>query len=107
MKIERKKIEQIATLARLRLGDEEIDTMVKDLESILEHVEALSAAETEDVLPVVGASEHPAPMRADEPGADPLRRPLSEVAPSFNEGFFTVPRLAALDADALPGGGAA
>jgi aspartyl-tRNA(Asn)/glutamyl-tRNA(Gln) amidotransferase subunit C len=107
MKIERKQIEQIATLARLELSDDEIGAMAKDLATILEHVEALGAAETEGVPPIVGGTEHSAPMRPDVPGADTMHLALAEMAPGFRDGFFTVPRLAALDADALADGGAA
>jgi aspartyl-tRNA(Asn)/glutamyl-tRNA(Gln) amidotransferase subunit C len=107
MKIERREIEQIARLARLDLSEGEVAAMADDLASILDHIQALEAAGTESVSPVAGMSEHAAPMRDDTPGADALHLPLSEMAPSFEENFFTVPRLEALDADALPGGGAA
>jgi len=107
MKIERKEIEQIAALARLELSEEEVASLTQDLAMILEHVRELTAAATDDVPAISGASEHTAPMRPDEPGADTLHLSLGEIAPALREGFFTVPRLAALDADALPGAGAA
>ncbi len=107
MKIERNEIERIARLARLELTDGEMDEMAKDLGTILAHVRELNAVNTGEVPPIVGASEHTAPMRPDTPGADTLRLSLAEIAPEFQEGFFTVPRLAALDADALSGGGEA
>ncbi len=107
MKIERLEIEQIARLARLDLSDDEASAMSSDLATILDHIQALEAADTESIPPIGGMSEHAAPMRDDGPGADTLRLTLAEMAPSFQESFFTVPRLEALDADALPGGGAA
>ena len=107
MKIDRSQIEQIARLARLDLSDDEVSAMAGDLATILEHIRALEAADAESAPPIAGMSEHPAPMRDDTPGADRLHLPLAELAPSFQYGFFTVPRLEALDADALPGGGAA
>lgn len=107
MKIERREIEQIARLARLDLSNSEVSAMSSDLATILDHIRALESADTESVPPIGGMSEHAAPMRDDSPGADALRLSLAEMAPSFEESFFTVPRLEALDADALPGGGAA
>ncbi len=107
MTIERREIEQIARLARLDLSEVEVSAMSSDLATILDHIRALDVADTESVPAIGGMSEHAAPMRDDDPGADTLHRPLAEIAPSFQESFFTVPRLEALDADALPGGGAA
>lgn len=101
MEITRREVEQIAELARLALTPEEVEGLRADLGSILGHVHELRAAEVEGVAPMGGVSEHPAPMREDASGADALRLPLDEISPSRVEGFFTVPRLAALDADAL------
>ena len=48
----------------------------------------------------------PAPGQ-DVPGPDPLLHTPAELAPAFQEGFFTLPRLAAMDSGeaAAPGGG--
>jgi Asp-tRNA(Asn)/Glu-tRNA(Gln) amidotransferase C subunit len=46
-------------------------------------------------------------VREDVVGADALSRAVEEVAPDWRDGFFVVPRLAALDADALAAEGGA
>ncbi|HUE97483.1 MAG TPA: Asp-tRNA(Asn)/Glu-tRNA(Gln) amidotransferase subunit GatC [Longimicrobiaceae bacterium] len=101
MSLTRGEVEQVARLARLSLEEEEVAGLTRDLGSILEHMRELAEADLEGVPPTGGMGEHPAPMRADEPGADPLAIELSELAPRFEESFFLVPRLAALDAEAL------
>lgn len=106
MNISSREVRQIAELARLELSDEEIERFARDLGTILTHVDALKAVDTEDVAPMGGVTEHVAPFREDEIGADPLEVPIDEFAPAFEEGFFIVPRLAALDADAMEGGSA-
>jgi aspartyl-tRNA(Asn)/glutamyl-tRNA(Gln) amidotransferase subunit C len=101
MRISREEVEQIAALARLRLQEDEIEVIARDLGSILEHMKELGEVELAEVAPMGGVSEHAAPMREDEPRPDALHLPLGRLAPALTEGFFTVPRLAALDADAL------
>jgi|SRR5690606_3670047 len=100
MTIRREEVQQIAALARLELNEEELASLARDLGSILDHIEELSTVDVEGVEPMEGVSGHPAPMRRDEPGADPLHRRPEEIAPAWEEGFFLVPRLAALDAEA-------
>lgn len=103
MQLTRTEVEGIAALARLDLDEAEKDGLAHDLASILEHMTALREVDVDDVPPMEGVSEHPAPFRDDEPRPDPLEITLPELAPAFSEGFFVVPRLAALDADALAG----
>jgi aspartyl-tRNA(Asn)/glutamyl-tRNA(Gln) amidotransferase subunit C len=100
-------VRQIARLARLDLDPDEMETMARDLASILDHIRDLERVDTEGLPAMRGVSEHTAPMRQDRPKADPLHLSLAEIAPAFAEGFFVVPRLAALDADAMDGGGSA
>ncbi len=45
-------IRSLAILARLQLTDEEVNTLSKDLQGILEHMEALSEVDTDGVLPM-------------------------------------------------------
>ncbi|MQA88929.1 MAG: Asp-tRNA(Asn)/Glu-tRNA(Gln) amidotransferase subunit GatC [Gemmatimonas sp.] len=102
MSITKSDVDQIATLARLKFTPAEAEAMARDLGSILEHMRELEAVASDAVEPMGGASDHAAPMRLDEPGADPLERPVEEIAPEWADRFFVVPRLAALDADAMP-----
>lgn len=98
MSVERADVERIAELARLRLGDAELDRFTVQLNGILAHMDQLAeldaeAAEAESQA----APEAGAPLRADTVGPDALRRPPSEIATDWKHGFFVVPRLAAQD----------
>lgn len=101
MSISRTEVEQVAKLAKLALADDEILEITRDLGSILDHMAELGAVDVAALLPMRGVSDHPAPYREDAPGADPLGRQVAEFAPDWTDRFFTVPRLAALDGDAL------
>jgi aspartyl-tRNA(Asn)/glutamyl-tRNA(Gln) amidotransferase subunit C len=94
----------VAGLARLELSAEEITAFTGQLNDILGHVADLQSADVSNVNALTGASEWPAPLRADEPGADQLNIEPTELSKAAEQGFFTVPRLAALDADALGSG---
>jgi aspartyl-tRNA(Asn)/glutamyl-tRNA(Gln) amidotransferase subunit C len=54
----RKEVEEIALLARLHLGEDELERMQGELGAILEHVAALAAVDTADVP----AMTHAVPM---------------------------------------------
>jgi aspartyl/glutamyl-tRNA(Asn/Gln) amidotransferase C subunit len=98
--VSREDVRRAGELARLSLDPAELAELTAQLNAILEHMEALGAAPVE--APPAPAAADGAPLRADEPAPDPLHAPLRRVAPSWQAGFFTVPRLASHDE---PGGG--
>lgn len=99
MSITRKEVEQIARLAHLALERDEVEALGAELGSILDHMRELGHVSLEGVPPMEGALKTAAPMREDVAGATRLARPPAELAPVWREGFFVVPRLAALDAE--------
>ena len=107
MSVSPEEVRGIAVLARLELGQDEIGTMADQLSSILGHMEALGRVDVSEATPMDGGIAASAPLRPDTLGFDPLSRPPDEIAPAWRDHFFVVPRLAALDADALsePGSG--
>jgi aspartyl-tRNA(Asn)/glutamyl-tRNA(Gln) amidotransferase subunit C len=97
MTINREDIEKVAGLARLELGDDEIDALTRDCRAILEFFEAIRDVDIEGATPT-GAPEHPAAARDDRVEHDRLERSPAEMAPDWMEGYFVLPRLPALDA---------
>jgi len=89
----------VAALARLRLSVAEVDKLTAQLNDILAHVTELAEAGTAGVEPEP-ATTWPARLRGDGEPADTLALPPAELAPAWAEGFFTVPRLAAMDSAA-------
>lgn len=67
------------------------------MNDILEHFGELASADLAGIAPEP-ATSWPAPVRPDTAPPDPLALPPSALAPAWEAGFFTVPRLAALDA---------
>jgi aspartyl-tRNA(Asn)/glutamyl-tRNA(Gln) amidotransferase subunit C len=57
MKVIEKDVSYVADLANLELSAEERTRMVRDLNSILEHVDSLNALDTKDVPPMAQVSD--------------------------------------------------
>lgn len=102
MTITREEVMAVARLARLQLSEEEIALMGAQLSDILAHMRVLGEVDGGTGVDIAGVpTDWNAPLREDEPGPDPLARSASELAPAWVDGFFTVPRLAALDTSEL------
>ena len=87
-------VKHIAALARLAVDDAETEGLMLQLNSILSHMDALSAVDTEGVMPASGVGAGGTPLRQDGGNPVPLQNPISAFAPEFRDGFFLVPRLA-------------
>lgn len=91
MSVNREEVLRIARLARLRLDDDELARMTDDLNSILEHVDALAALEEDEVADDGRWAERASTRLSEETVADPERIDPSGMAPAFQDGFFVVP----------------
>lgn len=100
MSVTREHVLEVAALARLHLTDAEVALFASQLADILAHVEELeSASGTADDADDAddAATVQRAPLRGDEPPPDALEQPPSAIAPVWRDGFFTVPRLDAMN----------
>ncbi len=89
MAVTREQVRRIAELAELAVDDAAAAELERELTRILDYVRQLDDPDRggTDV-----ADERAVRLRADVPGADPLRRLPSEFAPAMAEGLFVVPR---------------
>jgi aspartyl-tRNA(Asn)/glutamyl-tRNA(Gln) amidotransferase subunit C len=96
LKLTEKEVRYVAHLANLNLSDAEIEHMVHDLGSILEHMDRLAAVDTEGVEPmsqVLYETEETAALRPDVERA-PLGNELALAnAPAPGSGYFKVPKV--------------
>ena len=91
MSIDREQVLHVAKLARLRLSDEEVETMTGELSSILGHIERITALDLEGVPPTTHVVEVANALRADEPRPSLDRDVVFEQAPAAQDGGFLVP----------------
>jgi aspartyl-tRNA(Asn)/glutamyl-tRNA(Gln) amidotransferase subunit C len=86
-------VRHIAALARLGLDDDRATLLVRELNTILGHMDALSKVDTDGVQESVGVGAAGLPVRPDTGPPIPLARSLDAFAPAMRDGFFLVPRL--------------
>jgi aspartyl-tRNA(Asn)/glutamyl-tRNA(Gln) amidotransferase subunit C len=91
MALSRDDVRWVAHLARLELSDAELETMARQLSSILDYVNQLQQVNTAGVEPLA----HPLPVqnvfRADEPASSlPVDEALAN-APDRRGDFYGVP----------------
>jgi aspartyl-tRNA(Asn)/glutamyl-tRNA(Gln) amidotransferase subunit C len=84
-------VRRIARLARIGMSEDELAPMAKELNAILQFVEALGAIDTDGVAPMTSVVEARLPERADQvsEGNDP--EGILANAPLRIDGFFVVP----------------
>jgi aspartyl-tRNA(Asn)/glutamyl-tRNA(Gln) amidotransferase subunit C len=89
--IDRDQVLHVARLARLRLEEEEIDRMSRELSTVLDHIEKISELDLDGVPPTSHVVEVENVTRPDEPRPCwPRDRVLAE-APDAAAGGFRVP----------------
>jgi aspartyl-tRNA(Asn)/glutamyl-tRNA(Gln) amidotransferase subunit C len=91
MAITRDNVVHIARLARLELSEAELEAMVRDLGTILEHVAELSKVDTKDVVPTAYLAVDAAPLRPDVVVPGVPRDLAMREAPRHEDGGFAVP----------------
>ena len=100
MSVDREEILRIASLARLRLDEGDLERMTRELNTILGHVDALAEL---DGLPAPAASSGVEPLRSTRAaegtgGRKPVEDP-GALAPAWKDGFFLVPPPPGIHAD--------
>ena len=91
MSISREQVLHVAKLSRLRLSDEEVETMARELNGIFEHIERIGELDLEGVEPTTHVVEVANALRADEPKPSLDRDVVFAQAPATQDGGFLVP----------------
>ena len=90
-RITRDDVAHVAALARLTLGDDELDAFTGQLADVLDHAADLDALDLDDVPPTA----HPLPLRnvlrPDVVGETSDRAEVLAAAPSVEDEQFRVP----------------
>ncbi len=92
-RITRDDVAHVATLARLELAPDQIETFTGQLAAILEHAEDVASLDLADVPP----TSHPYPLvnvlRPDEVGPTLENKAALAAAPQAESGRFRVPTI--------------
>lgn len=98
MSVTREQVAKIASLARIRMGEQELDHMVPELNKILDWVEQLGEVDTSSVEPMTAVMPQALRLRDDVIDVDPLtgggrREDVLANAPVAEHGFYGVPKV--------------
>lgn len=91
--LDKKEVEEIALLARVHLDAAEIETMQRELGSILEHFSTLASVPTDDVQPMTHAVPGDLRLRADVALPSLSVDDALKAAPAKGDGVFIVPAI--------------
>jgi aspartyl-tRNA(Asn)/glutamyl-tRNA(Gln) amidotransferase subunit C len=91
--LDKDQVQQIAMLARLKLADDEFVETQEKLSRIVDFVDQLSAAPTDDVVPMAHPLNEAQRLRPDQVTESNIRDKVQENAPSVQDGLYLVPKV--------------
>ena len=93
MALDKATVAHIASLARIRVTEAELEPLADELSHILTWVEQLNEVDTTGVTPMASVAATRLPMREDEVTDGARREEILGNAPRTARGFFVVPKV--------------
>jgi aspartyl-tRNA(Asn)/glutamyl-tRNA(Gln) amidotransferase subunit C len=93
MALDKATVARIATLARIRVPEAELEPLAAELSGILDWVEQLMAVDTTDIPPMTSVAEMTLPVRDDVVSDGNDRDAAIGNAPRTARGFYAVPKV--------------
>lgn len=93
MSVSKDEVARIASLARLELGETDVDRMTEDMNAVLAYVEQLKEVDTEGVSPHSFLAGKATPLQPDEVTKFANRDEALANAPQGEGTFFIVPQV--------------
>ena len=97
MELSRDVVRKVAGLARLKVSEGELDSLVTDLSAMIGYVQVLNEVDTTDVAPMVHAVELHNVLRTDSVVESLPRSEALSNAPRSDGSYFLVPAI--IDSD--------
>jgi aspartyl-tRNA(Asn)/glutamyl-tRNA(Gln) amidotransferase subunit C len=91
--LDKDQVQHIALLSRLKLTDQEFDQTVDKLSRIVDFVDQLSQADTENVVPMAHPLNEAQRLREDVVTEPNDREHVQENAASVEDGLYLVPKV--------------
>ncbi|MHA1525376.1 MAG: Asp-tRNA(Asn)/Glu-tRNA(Gln) amidotransferase subunit GatC [Alphaproteobacteria bacterium] len=93
MAVDTTTVKRIARLARIAVSDEEAQSLVGELNTILDWVGQLDDVDTDGVEPMTSVVAHNSDMRADLVNDGDCVDAVLANAPQAEDGYFCVPKV--------------
>ena len=93
MSIDKNQVKKIAKLSRVSLDESKLESLSKDLASILNFVEQLNELDTKKTEPLTSIVEKTLEPRTDKINDGKIKNEILKNSPDKNEDFFIVPKV--------------
>ena len=93
MSIDKNTVKHISKLARISLDEKNVDSLSKDLTSIMKFIESLNKLNTDKTAPLTSIIKASLKSRKDEVKDGKIRDQILKNSPEKNDEFFVVPKV--------------
>ena len=93
MSIDKNTVKNISKLARISLDENKVESLSKDLTSIMKFIEKLNKLNTDNTNPLTSIIDASLKSRKDEIKEEKIRDQILKNSPEKNEEFFVVPKV--------------
>jgi len=93
MSIDKDTVKHISKLARISLDENKVESLSKDLTSIMKFIENLNKLNTDKTAPLTSIINASLKSRKDEVKDGKIRDQILKNSPEKNEEFFVVPKV--------------
>ena len=93
MSIDKDTVKHISKLARISLDENNVESLSKDLTSIMKFIENLNEINTEKTAPLTSIINASLKSRKDEVKDGKIRDQILKNSPEKNDEFFVVPKV--------------
>ena len=93
MPIDKSQVKKVAKLSRISLDDSKLESLSKDLVSILNFVEQLNKLDTNEIKPLTSIVDKSLDTRDDTVSDGQIKDQILKNSPEKNEDFFIVPKV--------------
>jgi len=93
MSLDKEAVINIANLARIKVLEENLDHLARELSSIVDWVEQLNSVDTDGVEPLASVVDVTLPLREDKISDGDCRDKVLANGPEVEDGCFAVPKV--------------
>ena len=93
MSIDKNQVKKVAKLSRISLDESKVESLSKDLNSIINFVEQLNKLDTKDTKPLSSVIDKTLEPRNDKVNDGQMKEEILKNSPDKNEDFFIVPKV--------------
>ena len=93
MSIDKNQVKKVAKLSRISLDGKKLETLSKDLDTILSFVEELKKLDTQKTEPLTSIVDKTLEPRKDKINDGKIKDQILKNSPDKNEEFFIVPKV--------------